>query len=351
MEKPLLLDPKAFESTLEGKSTALYTLKNAAGLTAQITNYGARVVSLWVPDKQGQWADVVLGYESLDPYRKTNYYGATIGRYGNRIAGSQFTIAGQTYKLPANEGENQLHGGEVGFQAVVWEVSEQGEDFLTLRHVSPDGHMGYPGTLTTELTYRLTEQQDLLVTYRATTDKATHVNLTHHSYFHLAGAGQGTAHQHQLTILADQYLPVSPKQIPTGELASVAGTPFDLREPIAVGAGLSQAHEQLRIGGGYDHTWVLQGTAGEERLAAAVYEPTSGRTMEIYTTEPGLQFYSGNGMHDTEGKYGQTYVNQGAICLETQHFPNSPNQPDFPSTLLEPGQVYTSLCRHRFGVR
>ncbi|HAA13170.1 MAG TPA: galactose-1-epimerase [Cytophagales bacterium] len=345
-----LIPAESFQSE-ETVPVSLFTLRNRHGMTAQITNYGGRVVSLWVPDREGNWADVVLGYDSLAAYRaKTNHYGATIGRYGNRIAGGQFELDEKIYPLQFNEKGNCLHGGRDGFHNLVWKVASQSEEQLMLTLLSPDGQMGFPGNLSVVMVYTLTEDNSLLVNYEATTDAPTPVNLTHHSYFNLAGTDAGSIENHLLTLHADHFVPTDDQMIPTGVLCPVDGTPMDFRDQKRIGKDMQQPYEPLRLGGGYDHTWVIQGEPGIERLAAEVVEPVSGRTMRIYTDEPGVQFFTGNNVEEAHGKYGISYGNRSAFCLETQHFPDSPNQSAFPSTILRPGDTYRSMCRHAFGV-
>ncbi|MEL6535305.1 MAG: aldose epimerase family protein [Bacteroidota bacterium] len=330
---------------------SLFTLRNRGGVTAQITNYGGRVVSLWLPDRDGNWADVVLGYDTLEAYQaKTNHYGAAIGRYGNRIAGGQFTLDDKVFPLQFNEKGNCLHGGREGFHNLVWKVASNSEEQLMLTLSSPDGHMGFPGNLSVVMVYTLTEDNSLLVTYEATTDAPTPVNLTHHSYFNLAGAGSGSIEDHWVTLHADHFLPTDDQMIPTGVLGGVTDTPMDFLTSKRIGQDIQQPYEPLRLGGGYDHTWVIQGEPGTERLAAEVVEPTTGRSMRVYTDEPGVQFFTGNNVEESKGKNGATYSNRSAFCLETQHYPDSPNQPAFPTTILRPGDTYRSMCRYAFGV-
>jgi len=317
---------------------SLYTLKNAHGMELRVIDYGGIILSLKVPDRTGRVADVVLGFDSLGDYeRESPYFGAIIGRYGNRIAGGRFTLDGQTYTLARNNGVNHLHGGVRGFDKVVWAATrfERGDSTgLVFRYTSPDGEEGYPGTLRAQVTYTLTESNDLIFDYEATTDRATPVNLTQHSYFNLASDGTGDILGHVVMLNADRFTPVDSTLIPTGELRSVQGTPFDFRTPMAIGARVGQNDEQLRYGRGYDHNFVLnkggkggtETTAGDPTLAARVYEPRSGRVMEILTTEPGLQFYSGNFLDGTlRGKHGVVYRHRAGFAMETQHFPDSPN--------------------------
>jgi aldose 1-epimerase len=340
----------SFGKTPDGTAVDLYTIKSGA-LEAQITNYGGLVTSLMVPDRHGKMADVVLGYDALDGYlTKSPFFGALIGRYGNRIGGAKFVLDGKTYSTPQNDGTNTLHGGPKGFDKAVWKAKElpHGID-LTL--VSADGDAGFPGTLTTVVRYTL-EGKDLKIEYSATTDKDTVVNLTSHSYFNLKGQGEGDILQHQLKLNASRYTPVDDNLIPTGELAPVEGTPFDFRKPTAIGARIDNENDQLKKGKGYDHNWVLDSGGGKLSEAAEVYEPTAGRVMQVWTDQPGLQFYTGNFLNGTiTGKEGKVYQRRYALCLETQHFPDSPNHPKFPSTELKPREKYHTVTIYRFSAR
>ncbi len=343
-----------FGKTADGTPVDLYTLRNTKGAEAKISNYGGLVISLKVPDKHGQLGDVTLGYDNLEGYLKdTPYFGALIGRYGNRIARGKFTLDGTQYTLATNNYPNALHGGLKGFDKVVWDakvlVNPEGPS-LQLSYVSKDGEEGYPGTLTVTAVYTLTENNGLKLSFTATTDKATVVNLTHHSYFNLAGKGDILGHE--VMIPADRFTPVDSTLSPTGELRPVEGTPFDFRKPTTIGARIGQADEQLKFGGGYDHNWVVNKSMGQLGLMARVYEPTSGRVMEVYSTEPGLQFYSGNFLDGKiTGKGGWVYNFRNGFCMEPQHYPDSPNQPSFPSVVLKPGQVYHNVIEYRFSVR
>ncbi|MFJ3104873.1 aldose epimerase family protein [Streptomyces sp. NPDC086835] len=343
-----------FGSLADGTGVDLWTLEND-GIRLRVLSYGGIVQGLEVPDRRGRWANVSLGFDNLDDYvAKSPYFGAVIGRYGNRIAGGRFTLDGTTYRLPANDGPNSLHGGDQGFDKRVWDVEpfRRGTDTgLTLRRVSPDGEMGYPGTLTVRVDYTLTARGEFRVDYEATTDRATVVNLTNHTYFNLAGEGSGTVHDHRLRIDASRYTPVDATLIPTGDLARVARTPFDFRLGKPIGEDLRQGHEQILLGQGYDHNFVLdKGITGHPQKAVTVTEPTSGRVMTIATTEPGLQFYSGNFLDGTlKGTSGRVYRQGDGFCLETQHFPDSPNRPGFPTTVLRPGRTYRSSTVHSFG--
>jgi aldose 1-epimerase len=350
------MNKEPFGKTPDGKEVDIYTLKNSAGMEARIMTYGGILVSLKVPDKDGKLADVVLGYDSLSQYIANNpYFGALIGRYGNRIGKARFTLHGKEYTLAANNGPNSLHGGLKGFDKVVWGVkdadSKEGKS-LALTYVSKDGEEGYPGTLSVEVTYTLADSNELRIDYKATTDKPTVLNLTQHSYFNLAGAGDGDILKEVLFIDADRFTPVDATLIPTGELKTVKGTPLDFTQPTPIGARINDRDQQLKYGLGYDFNWVLNKKEGELTLAARVQDPSSGRIMEVYTTEPGLQFYSGNFLDGTAiGKGGLKYGHRYGFCLETQHFPDSPNEPKFPSTELDPGQTYTSTTIYKFSAK
>jgi aldose 1-epimerase len=343
---------KAYGKTSSGTPLTLYTLTNTNGVEASITNYGGIVVSLKTPDRTGKMGDVVLGFDSVEPYLGTHpNFGTLVGRYGNRIGKAKFSIDGKEYTLAKNNGENSLHGGVQNFGKAVWtakEVTRKDGPALELTYVSKDGEEGFPGTLTSTVVYTLTNANELKIEYKATTDKPTVVNLTNHSYFNLAGSGDIL--NHQLMLAADKFTPVDAGLIPTGELKPVDGTPFDFRKPTAIGARINAADDQIKVGGGYDHNFVLNGKPGTLRLAARVTEPTSGRWMEVSTTEPGVQFYTGNFLDGKlTGKGGQTYAKRAGLCLETQHFPDSPNKPAFPSTLLKPGATYQTTTIYKFG--
>ncbi len=332
-----------------GKKVSLYTLKNAHGMTVKITDYGGIVTSLVVPDREGKPADVVLGYDHLDGYlEKSPYFGALIGRYANRIAGGKFELDGREYRLACNNGPNHLHGGVRGFDKRVWDSEAYraaGEAGVILRYLSPDGEEGYPGNLEVQVTYALTEENELVIRYQAVTDKATPVNLTHHGYFNLKGAGNGDVLGHLVTIDADRYTVVNEQLIPTGELRPVKGTPFDFTSSHSIGERIG------RVKGGYDHNFVLNPprNADEPTLAAYVREPGTGRVMMVYTTEPGLQFYTGNFLDGTiEGKGGKVYGKHYGFCMEAQHFPDSPNHPEFPDVILRPGKMYRQITIYRF---
>jgi aldose 1-epimerase len=343
-----------FGHAKDGAPVSVFTLRNGSGVEAKILNYGGLVISLKVPDRNGKMGDVVLGYDNLPQYLKsTPYFGAMVGRYGNRIAKGQFTLDGRQYTLATNNGINALHGGLVGFDKVVWTPSivntTEGAG-LKLHYVSHDGEEGFPGNLDVTAVYRLTDDNGLRLDYTATTDKATVLNLTQHSYFNLAGHGNNL--EHVVMINADKFTPVDKTLIPTGELRPVEGTPFDFRKPTPIGARIGQDEEQLKIGNGYDHNWVLNKPMHQLALAARVSEPTSGRVLEVFTTEPGLQFYTGNFLDGSlTGKYGWNYKFRSAFCMEPQHFPDSPNHPEFPSTVLKPGQTYKHTLIYKFSVQ
>ncbi len=343
-----------FGKTDDGTPVALYTMESAGGLRVSITNYGGIIVSLYAPDRNGQPGDVVLGFERLEDYLKRHpYFGAIIGRYGNRIAKGRFTLEGVEYKLAQNNGENHLHGGIQGFDKKVWQArhwTDGDGSHLELSYTSPDGEEAYPGTLDVKVIYTLNDRNQLRIDYAATTDKPTVVNLTNHSYFNLAG--EGLILDHVLRLNADHFTPVDAGLIPTGELRPVHGTPFDFTTPTAIGARIEQDDEQLRFGRGYDHNFVLRGGGGTLAEAAEVYEPKTGRVLRVLTTEPGVQFYTGNFLDGTlKGKGGWVYVRRSGFCLETQHFPDSPNKPSFPSTVLRPGQTYRSSTIFEFSAR
>jgi len=347
-----------FGKTPEGKAVEIYTLRNAKGAEARIMTYGGVVLSLKMPDKNGQFGDVVLGCDKLEDYTKTPpppYFGALIGRYGNRIGKATFTLDGKTYTLAANNNGNTLHGGNKGFDKVVWPAVRMTEDSATgpqlfLNYTSKDGEEGYPGTLNVTAVYTLTENNELRIDFTATTDKDTVVNLTHHGYFNLAGKGDILGHV--VTIPADNITPVDAGLIPLGNLQSVDGTPFDFRKPMAIGARIDADNAQLKLGPGYDHNWVINKKMGELTMMAHVSEPTTGRVMEVWSTEPALQFYSGNFLDGTiAGKGGWAYQKHSAFCMEPQHYPDSPNKPQFPTTELKPGQTYKNTIIYRFSVQ
>ena len=351
------VEQRAFGKTADGSAVTLYVLTNRHGMQAAITNYGGILVSLKVPDRNQKLADVILGYDSVDGYiGDKSFQGSTIGRYGNRIAHGKFKLNGKEYTLEQNDGENTLHGGNHGFNKVLWQAKPEagkGSQSLVLTYLSRDGEGGFPGNLNVKVTYTLADDNALKIAYEATTDKDTVVNLTNHSYYNLAGQGDGDILEHVLTIHADRFTPVDKVLIPTGKLQSVKGTPFDFTKPTAIGARIDQDDEQLKLGHGYDHNFVLNaGKKAAPSPAAVVFEPKSGRVLEISTTEPGVQFYSGNFLDGTiTGKQGKVYKHRYGFCLETQHFPDSPNQPDFPSTVLKSGDTYRTTTIYKFSVR
>ena len=349
---PIKREP--FGKMPDGQPVERFTLTNAKGTVLQAISYGGIITSLRVPDRTGRFDDIVLGFDNLDGYLKDHpFFGAIIGRYGNRIAKGAFTLDGKTYKLATNNGPNNLHGGNKGFDKVLWSVEPvSGSNAIAFTRTSPDGEEGFPGNLRVRVTYTLTDANELIVDYSATTDKATPVNLTQHSYFNLAGQASGDILSHQLMLNADRYTPVDDTLIPTGELAPVAGTPFDFRKLTAIGSRINQdTNAQIKNGKGYDHNWVLNRKGEGRQLAARVVEPKTGRTMEIATTEPGIQFYSGNFLDGTlTGKAGAVYKHRTGFCLETQHYPDSPNQPKFPSTILKPGAEYKTSTVFTFGI-
>jgi aldose 1-epimerase len=349
---------ESFGKTTGGEQIDLYTLSNKKGMEVSITNFGATVVTLKVPDRAGKVADVVLGYDTLDGYENgTSYFGATVGRYGNRIAGGKFALDGKTYTLPKNNGENTLHGGIVGFNKRVWkarEIASKEGETLEMSYLSPDGEEGFPGNLSAKVVFTLpAERNELKIDYTATTDKDTVLNLTNHSYFNLAGEGNGDILDHVLTLHAKEFTPVDKTLIPTGELRKVAGTPFDFNSATAIGKRINETDEQLVFGKGYDHNWVLSDAAGGRGLfiAAEAYDPKSGRKLEVLTDQPGVQFYSGNFLDGAKGKGNKPYPLRAAFCLETQHFPDSPNHPNFPSTVLKPKAVFRSQTVFRFSAK
>jgi aldose 1-epimerase len=353
-----IISEDAFKSTYKGKPTALYTLKNRNGMVVQITNFGAKIVSIYVPDRKGNFADIVLGYETIEEYIKGNpYFGAICGRYANRIANGKFVIDGVIYNLPLNNGPNSLHGGPDGFNNQVFDakgvISTFNGEQVEMEYTSKDGEMGYPGTLTLKVTYSVTDSNELRLDYAAATDKKTHVNICSHSFFNLAGEGNGDILKHELTINADKFTPVSDVLIPTGELKAVEGTPMDFRNPEIIGKRIDNDYDQLAYGKGYDHNWVINRMKpGELNLAAVCYDPKSSRIMEVRTTQPGVQLYTGNWLDGSDkGKGGKSYGMRSALCLETQNFPDSPNKPGFPSTLLHPGEVYKHTCLHKFSIK
>ena len=344
-----------FNAEVDGKQVSIYTLK-AGDLVMQVTNFGARVVSLWTPDKNGHYEDIVLGYNNIDNYINNpgeRFLGAVVGPYANRIAGGTYTIDDQVYNFPQNNNGQTLHGGLKGLDMVVWDVVSVDQDCIVLSYIRPDGQDGMPGNLEIVMTYTLTAQNEFKVDYVAQTDKATHVNISHHSFFNLKGEGNGTITDNIMVINASHTTPVNEVLIPSGEIADVTGTPFDFREPHAIGERIDADDEQLKNGLGYDHNWVLdRKTEDQLDFAASVYEPASGRFVEVYTDQPAMQFYSGNFFDGkTCGKYGKELRFRESIALETQKYPDTPHHAAFPSTLLKPGEKYTHACVYRFGVK
>ncbi len=356
-----LISPQGFEREQDGKKVSLFTLKNKAGMVAQITNFGGRVVALWTPDRESKYADIVTGYKTLDGYLQSHeiYFGALIGRFGNRIAKGQFSIDSVNYQLETNNWGNHIHGGAKGFHNVVWDAkrykNELQEDVLELKYLSPNGDQNYPGNLSVTVLYTLTEDNSLRIDYSATTDQKTIVNLTNHTFFNLLGFSSGTAssiNSHLLKINATKYTPTDKGLIPTGKIASVVGTPMDFTKPTVIGDSVNSHFQDIKNGKGYDHNWVLDIKEGQLAEAVVVYEPISGRQMSVYTTEPAIQFYGGNFFEGKDkGKYGEVYNFRTSFVLETQHFPDSPNHSNFPTTILSPGESYHQVCIYNFGVR
>jgi aldose 1-epimerase len=344
---------KPFGKTVDGNAIQLYTLINKNGMSVSIATFGGTVIKLLVPDRKGNLDDVALGFSTIDPYfTKSPYFGALIGRYGNRIAKGKFTLDGTSYKLPTNDGENTLHGGKIGFDKHLWtaEIIKQSPPTVRFSRISPDGEQGFPGNLRVSVIYTLTDQNELKLQYAATTGKPTVLNLTSHIYFNLAGAGNGTILHHKIRIFANNYTPINGKLIPTGKISRVAGTPFDLRKWTIIGANIAA------VGGvpvGFDHNYVLDHYPSiGPTLAAEVLEPRTGRLLKVYTNQPGIQFYTGNFLDGTlKGKNGKVYNQHDAFCLETQHFPDSPNQPNFPTTVLRPGETFKSTTIYRFSAK
>ncbi|MCX2585925.1 aldose epimerase family protein [Pedobacter sp. MR22-3] len=344
-------DSLKYNTTIDGKKVSLYTLKNAKGATVTITNYGGRIVSLLVPNKDDKLTDVVLGYDSIGAYRKKGepFFGALIGRYGNRIGKGKFTLNGEQYTLQLNDGRNTLHGGTDGFYSKVWDAKQVDGQKLELTYTAKDGEAGYPGKLDVKVLYTLTDDNALQIDYTATTDKATVVNLTNHAYFNLNGEGNKSILDHELTIAADSITPVDSTLIPTGKLLAVTGTAFDFTKAKTIGKSIEESNEQLKFGKGYDHNFALNKHDAKTPVAT-VKSTSTGIKMEVYTTEPGLQFYSGNFLTgaDQDGKGGKSYPHRSAICLETQHFPDAPNHPNFASTELKPGETYKTSTTYKF---
>lgn len=348
-----IIDQASFKGTYKGKNVALYTLKNNNGMVAQITNFGAKIVSIYVPDRDGQFADVLQGFDTIEEWLTGfPYFGAICGRYANRIANGKFTIDGVAYQLPINNGPNSLHGGPEGFNNQVFDVESSDESSVKMNYKSVDGEEGYPGNLDFSITYTLTDTNELILDYVGTTDKATHINICSHGFFNLAGCDNNDITSHIMMINAKEYTPMTEVQIPTGEVTQVEGTPMDFREAHVIGDHIDDNTDQLKYGAGYDHNWVLDKPLGELGLAAVYTEPNSGRVMEVLTTQPGIQFYTAN-WHDGSdvGKGGTSYTKRSALCLEAQNYPDSPNQPQFPSTLLKPGEVYKESCIYKFSTK
>lgn len=345
-----IINEDAFRSSFRGKETGLYTLKNRKGLIAQITNYGAIIVSIYIPDRSGAMADIVQGYDTIQEYINGNgpYMGAICGRCANRIAKGKFNLLDKEYTLAINNGPNHLHGGLKGFSMKVWDVISASSSSVRMEYLSVDGEEGYPGNLKVSVTYTLTDNDELKIDYSATTDKTTVINLASHSYFNLAGEGSGSIYDHELIINGIFYTPTDETSVPTGEICRVEGTPMDFRVPKRIGKDIDVDNVQLKYGAGYDHNWVLRHRTGTLGLAAAVKDPVSGRIMEIYTTQPGVQFYTANWIDNEPGKSGKNYGRRGSFCLETQHFADAINKPHFPSTILNPGESYKHTCIHKF---
>lgn len=348
-----IIDEQSFKGTFKGKDVALYTLKNKNGIVAQITNFGGKIVSIYAPDRNGQFKDVLQGFDTIEEWLNGfPYFGAICGRYANRIANGKFTIDGVESSLPINNGPNSLHGGPEGFNNQVFDVESSSKSSVKLKYISVDGEEGYPGNLNFSVTYTLTENNELILDYQATTDKATHVNICSHGFFNLAGCDDPDITGHTMMINAKEYTPVNEVQIPTGEIVPVAGTPMDFTKPCVIGERIDDDTDQLKYGAGYDHNWVINKPLGELGLAAVYSEPKSGRVMEVFTTQPGIQFYSANWFDGSDvGKGGVAYTKRSAVCLEAQHYPDSPNQPQFPSTLLKPGEEYKETCIYKFSTK
>lgn len=359
MEKPnlvKLLDPSAFKANLDGKDISLYTLNSGNGIYMQVTNYGGRVVSLWTPDKSGNYEDIVVGYENIERYLNNTgerFLGCVVGRYANRIANGKFLLDGKEYTLPQNNATNCLHGGLKGLDSVVWDVENVNDHELKLSCTSPDAEEGFPGTVRITMTYTLTPENEFKIKYEATTDKPTHLNLSHHSYFNLKGEGNGGIEDYLLTINCSRITAIDELCVPTGELLYVENTPFDFRMPRYIGEFIDADNEQIKFGGGYDHNFIIPKRDKEAvEYAATVYESETGRVMEVYTDQPAMQFYSSNGFDGSfTGKYGKLIKRREAIALETQKYPNSPNRPEFPSTRLNPGETYRHTCIYKFSTK
>ncbi len=348
-----LINEDAFVATVDGRQTALFTLRNSNGLVAQITNFGATIVSIFVPDKKGKFSDIVQGLDNIQDYINGNgpFMGALCGRCANRIAGGRFILEGKEYNLAKNNGPNHLHGGLKGFNKVVWDVLESSDNRVVFFYLSKNGEENYPGNLKVQVTFTLTNDNELVLDYEATTDQTTIVNLASHSYFNLGGEGSGKILDHELMINGDFFTPINSTSIPSGEIRSVLNTPMDFTKAKAIGAEISVEDEQIKNGAGYDHNWVLKNRPGELGLAAVASDPVSGRVMEVYTTQPGVQFYSSNWMENEKGKHGKVYNKHEGFCLETQHFPDTINHAHFPSNILKPGEVYRHSCVHKFSTK
>jgi len=348
----MAIDKKSFEKVYDGKQISLYTLKNKNGISVQITNFGARIVAVYSPDKNGKYENINVGYESIDRYLNNTgerFIGCVVGRYANRIAKGQVVVCGKTYQFPINNNGQSLHGGLKGLDSVVWDVKSASEKELHLSYLSPDGEEGYPGNLNIEIVYTLGEDNDLRIDYKAITDKPTVINLSNHAFFNLKGVGNGTITDHLMMLNASHTTPVDQYLIPTGEIASVKDTPFDFLNPEVIGKRINDENEQLKFGNGYDHCWVIDKKAGETALAARLYSPDSGRVLEVWTDQPGIQFYAGNFFDGkTVADNGKPINFREALALEAQNFPDSPNKPNFPSALLRPGEVYTNVCIYKF---
>jgi len=354
-EQDLLMKPEAFSIMHEEKQVNLFTLNNSKGMVVQATNYGGKIVTIIVPDRNGKMADVCLGYESAEGYiNGSASMGATMGRVANRIGNAQFTLNDSTYHLAKNNGEHTIHGGAKGFRFKVWDAKQLDDQNLELSYFSPDGEEGFPGNFTLKVLFTVTEDNELKLTYHATTDKPTVLNVTNHAFFNLAGEGNGDILGHELMVNADSFTPTNESSIPTGEILSIEGTPLDFRNLTPIGERINADYDQLKFAGGYDQNFILNKRENELAMAALLYDPSSGRVMEVKTTEPGIQVYSANsltGKGPDVGKKGHAYGPQSSVCLETQHFPDSPNHPNFPSTVLNPGEDYVSTTIYKFSVK
>jgi aldose 1-epimerase len=348
-----IIPEESFKGVHRGKQTSLHTLKNKNGLIAQITNYGGIIVSIYVPDRNGKMADVVQGYDTIKEYIDGNgpYMGAVCGRCANRIAKGKFTLLGKEYTLAVNNGPNHLHGGIIGFNRVVWDVIKKSGSSVKMEYISADGEEGYPGKVKVSVTYTLTDDNELKLDYQAKTDKPTVFNLASHSYFNLAGEGSGSVYDQELMINADFFTPTDETNVPTGEIRPVTGTPMDFTAPRKIGEAIDQDDIQLKYGAGYDHNWVLKHRAGTLGLAVVAHDPISGRVMEVFTTQPGVQLYSANWIDNEKGKGGKRYQRRWAFCLETQHFADAINKPHFPSIILNPGEEYKHNCIYKFSTK